>query len=501
MKTIIKYQLLILANLFCGSVVNAQLYDNTFNSNGIWNRQIRTSANSINSVIMQPDGKILFAGSTSDASAPSYFIIGRINSDGTTDNSFDTDGYVEYTFNTGGYDGAYNVCYLNNKIYAAANNEDNSNSYTLLVRLNNDGSIDNSFNGNGKLSPTIESFSNGSLVALPTSDNNIVVLGESSSTFPTFHLSGFKVDENANFINGFGTNGKTILNVMSGIFNPDEVEILNDNSILIVHNESLIKIKSNGHLDSTFGTDGIVDLSSISSSSFTGLSVQKDGKVILCNSDENQKFSVYRLSSTGSIDASFGTNGKVAVTFGGISSGARTIVVDTSSVTGKIFAAGYSAYNGGTTSYIALARISSADGSIEAQAEFQPNNLNCDTKDILLQTDGKVVIGANSIGYTTEDFVITRMNPNFTTVIAGVTLEESISVGVNIFPNPASQLVNIHSLYPIEKVSVLDILGNEVMNITNTGNTQIDISSLPKGLYNFVITTNKGVGNKKVSIQ
>jgi hypothetical protein len=75
------------------------------------------------------------------------------------------------------------------------------------------------------------------------------------------------------------------------------------------------------------------------------------------------------------------------------------------------------------------------------------------------------------------------------------------NAGINLFPNPASQTLNIHSIYTIENIKIIDILGNEIRNLTSSGNTQLDISSLPKGLYNFVITTDKGIGNKKVSVQ
>ncbi len=504
MKAIFKYTLLCLMCILFLQDIQAQLYDNTFNSTGVWNRQIRNLNNSLNSIVLQPDGKILYTGYTHDivATDPSYFAVGRINTNGTNDNSFDTDGAVEYIFNTGGSDGAFSACYLNGKIYCTGSNFDGTTSYNLLVRLNSDGSLDNSFNGNGKLEPLIEPYSNGTDVVVKSNDNKLIVLGSSASAFNTYHLSGFKVDDNANYDNSFGNSGKTILNDISGTISPDQVEILNDNSILLVYQNDLIKIKSNGHLDSTFGLNGVLDLNSLTTKNILGIAIQKDGKIVLCNGDNNQKFSVYRLNSDASVDNTFGTNGKVIVPFNGVSNQANTIVVDTSSLTGKIYAAGFSAYNGGLISYFALARISPVDGSIEAKAEFQPNNLNANTEDILLQPDGKVIIAGNSIAYPTQDFIVTRINQNFTTVVAtGIEVSTTVSIGINIFPNPANHYVNVNSNYTIEEVRVLDVLGNEVLRQTKSGNTQIDISSLPKGLYNFVITTDKGTGSKKVSIQ
>ncbi|HSZ24507.1 MAG TPA: T9SS type A sorting domain-containing protein, partial [Cytophagaceae bacterium] len=61
--------------------------------------------------------------------------------------------------------------------------------------------------------------------------------------------------------------------------------------------------------------------------------------------------------------------------------------------------------------------------------------------------------------------------------------------------------VTVNSTYNIQEIKVLDVLGNEVINQTANGNAQINVSTLPKGLYNFVITTDKGTGSKKVNVQ
>jgi uncharacterized delta-60 repeat protein len=483
--------------------IQAQLYDNSFNENGVWTRHLRYSDN-LTSIYLQPDGKILYSGSTADSnSSSSHFAIGRITSTGINDSTFNADGEVEYVFNTSGYEGANDICYLNGKIYAVGLNESITTISNLLVRLNDNGSLDATFNGTGKLSPVIESNENESNAVFITSDSNIVVLGNSSSNSSVFNLSGFKVDQNANFVNSFGNNGVTTLNVINTVYSSSQATILSSNTIFLISGKDLIKIKSNGHLDSTFGTNGIIDLTSVSSTTMSGIAVQKDGKIVLCGAGNSSQFSVFRLNTDGSIDITFGTNGNIIVPFGGVSSEASTLVIDTSTVNGNIFVAGNSSYNGGASSFIALVRLNPVDGSIEAQAEFKPNNLNSQAVEILLQPNGNLVIGAKASGGNSNlEFIITRIVPNFATLIA-TNIEDAanISNSVHLYPNPASQNVTVNSIYNIQEIKVLDVLGNEVLNQKANGNTQINVSSLPKGLYNFVITTDKGTGSKKVSVQ
>jgi len=480
---------------------NAQLYDNTFNGNGIWNAEIRNSTNALKAIAIQSDGKIVIAGSTANAgaSAVSQFMLGRLTTAGVLDNSFGSAGVAEFAFSSDRFNSADNVLILNNKIYAGGTNNNTTYWENILIGLDINGNLDASFNSTGILKLTIGGTIDNQIYSLnATSDNKIVAIGYSYVS--QNQLSGFKVDATGALDNTFGTNGKILFNSIGEPIQNSCIQT--DNKILLVANGILMRIKTNGNLDSTtFGTNGQVNLS-LGLGFIQDIATQKDGKIVLCGRDANNNFIVFRYNTNGTIDATFGTNGTVIVPFAGVANEATAIAIDTTSTNGKIFVTGYSAYNSGATAYFALARISPIDGTVEAHAEFQPNGLNAGGTDIVLQSDGKIVIGGSSAGYSIEDFIVTRIVPNFTTLIAtGVLASTEISTGINLFPNPASQNINIRSAYTIEQIKVIDMLGNEVMNVISSGKTQVDISDLPKGLYNFVITTDKGTGSKKVSIQ
>jgi uncharacterized delta-60 repeat protein len=78
--------------------------DNLFGNNGVASIKIGVT-NNLESIILQPDGKILLGGWSSTISGPSPawdFSIARFNSDGTLDTTFNNTGFLLLDFNGGG---------------------------------------------------------------------------------------------------------------------------------------------------------------------------------------------------------------------------------------------------------------------------------------------------------------------------------------------------------------------------------------------------------------
>ncbi|MGV6828679.1 MAG: T9SS type A sorting domain-containing protein [Flavobacteriales bacterium] len=68
--------------------------------------------------------------------------------------------------------------------------------------------------------------------------------------------------------------------------------------------------------------------------------------------------------------------------------------------------------------------------------------------------------------------------------ILGVNDNEITENAITMFPNPATDMVNISSQEEISNISIFNILGQEVLNIEGTSNAmQIDISNLTTGNY------------------
>ena len=85
-------------------------------------------------------------------------------------------------------------------------------------------------------------------------------------------------------------------------------------------------------------------------------------------------------------------------------------------------------------------------------------------------------------------------------VISGI--EEELSNTTAVYPNPASDLVNIQSEYEMKSVKIFNQSG-QVLKVQqlNSKNQQINITDIPAGLYVFVINTEQGTISKRIFIQ
>ena len=79
--------------------------------------------------------------------------------------------------------------------------------------------------------------------------------------------------------------------------------------------------------------------------------------------------------------------------------------------------------------------------------------------------------------------------------------ENFAKLGLNVFPNPVSDIVNITSPEAnIEMVTITDLNGRTVksINFNNVAETTIDASDLASGIYLMNITANGTVGTQKI---
>jgi hypothetical protein len=77
---------------------------------------------------------------------------------------------------------------------------------------------------------------------------------------------------------------------------------------------------------------------------------------------------------------------------------------------------------------------------------------------------------------------------------------------VNIYPNPSSNIFNLEfNLDSEAEITVTNVLGEQVYFESNQSigeyNTQIDLSSYSKGIYNLTIKTSDGISNHKLILQ
>jgi hypothetical protein len=84
-----------------------------------------------------------------------------------------------------------------------------------------------------------------------------------------------------------------------------------------------------------------------------------------------------------------------------------------------------------------------------------------------------------------------------------VGIEDTPQTSIVIYPNPASDLLNIKSDTPIYGFELYDALGRLVLSKTEMFNNEsvIDVSSLTRGLYFIKLHTINSVAEHKVLIE
>jgi uncharacterized delta-60 repeat protein len=161
--------------------------DTTFDGDGLLTTDFGGSSDEgARDVLLQPDGKLLAAGSTNGPSSADI-ALARYNPDGSLDTSFDEDGLVVTHLLGVGEIGQSLALQPDGKILLAGYADVlvvdpmNPDSDFVLARYNADGSLDTTFDGDGWLTTDIESRDDEALALIPQPDGKIVLAGGSGS--------------------------------------------------------------------------------------------------------------------------------------------------------------------------------------------------------------------------------------------------------------------------------------------------------------------------------
>jgi uncharacterized delta-60 repeat protein len=155
--------------------------DTTFGSGG----KVRTDFGGSNidmalAAALQPDGKIVAAGTNTDATGSRVtFAVARYNSNGTLDRTFDSTGRASVDFGSFGQAAEEVLIQSDGKIVTVGfpSGEEGSDSDFLLARLNTNGSLDTSFGVGGKVRTSFGNLNGGANAAVLQADGKIVAAG------------------------------------------------------------------------------------------------------------------------------------------------------------------------------------------------------------------------------------------------------------------------------------------------------------------------------------
>ncbi len=393
--------------------------DPTFDNDGSLTTDFGTINDQAFAVAVQPDGKIIAAGSGGD-----NFALARYNSNGSLDTSFDIDGKVTTNFGSIIARAQAIVLQPDGKIVVAGSTTSNQSDFAL-ARYNPDGSLDTSFDTDGKVTTDFLAKDDVAEAVALQSDGKIVVAGFATVPGNIRKFALARYNPNGSLDTSFETDGKVIPAFGSGNETAHAVAVQTDGKIVAagIANQdfALVRLNQDGTLDTSFDTDGKVttDFDSGFDQAYA-IALQPDGKIIATGRaiiGSTTDFALARYNSNGSLDTSFDTDGKVTTPFGSSNENAQAIALQAD---GKIVVAGYAALN---SFDIALARYNpngSLDTSFDIDGKVTFDSGSDFAFGVAVQPDGKIVVaGSLQIGFDpvlNSDFRLIRYG-NCPTVI------------------------------------------------------------------------------------
>jgi uncharacterized delta-60 repeat protein/uncharacterized repeat protein (TIGR01451 family) len=322
-------------------------------------------------LVLQPDGKLVAAGTARVGVSPTAFGLARYNPDGSLDPTFGSAGKVttEFGAGTGGPGARALVLQPDGKLVAAGTvfvNDGTSNNFAL-ARYNPDGSLDATFGSGGRVITNFAGSSIDAAFALVLQpDDKLVAAGETHSP-QRFALARY--NPNGSLDATFGSGGKVTTDVggsqdtneaLALVLQPDGKIVAAGRALVggVTVDFALARYHPDGSLDATFDGDGRVTTNfvGLDNDQVFGLVLQPDGKLVAAGSTgtgSTSDFALARYNADGGLDTTFGSGGKVTTNFGGTSlDTAFALVLQPD---GKLVAAGEAAGASGTGDF-ALAR-------------------------------------------------------------------------------------------------------------------------------------------------
>lgn len=401
--------------------------DLTFGTNGILTTPIGPGNAVAQAVAVQPDGKIVVGGYAFNGTNNDFAVV-RYNPNGGLDETFDgaANGNGIVIFAVGASDDeAFGIVLQNDgKILLAGESFNGANYDSAVVRLNPDGTPDNTFDGDGRVTVAVGPGADSFRSVVLQSDGKIVVAGTASNGIDS-DISVVRLLPNGTpdtTFDGDSGTGNGIVRTAVGTGNdlgfvvgigPNETIIVSGYYFLGTGADAaIVRYDMLGRLDTTFSGDGIfVHPFSSDTDEALAMALQPDGKIVIAGCVRNggpNDFLLARISSNGVLDQTFGNAGVQIVAFSGAVDIAFAVAVQTD---GKIVAAGFG--NNGTNNDFAVTRVN-ANGSLDQMFDFDGRAMtmfgtSVDAANaIAIQADGKIVAAGRAVIGSTARFGVAR---------------------------------------------------------------------------------------------
>lgn len=497
------------------------LLDVTFDMDGkVKTPIVGLSTDEVNALAIQPDGKIIAAGS-SLLNGNSQFALVRYMEDGSLDNTFSADGKLTVDFGPNEDIATAIAIQPDGKIVAAGRSRNGSFFDFALLRYLTDGSPDKSFNGTGKVTTNFGS-NNGEAYAVLVLPNGKILAagGVQQGAFYDFAL--IRYQDNGMPDSSFGVNGQVILDFNGNTDKAFSLALQPDGKIVAAGyaingtyaDFALARFSPDGTPDSTFHLDGkqTVDISTFDDFG-QAMALQPDGKIVVAGyaklGSTQTKNVLARFIQDGELDSTFGSDGKLITFVYNTFDNTRAVALQSN---GNIVIAGnsYSPVYENDFSLSCFTPDGDFDTAFNGGGKVTTDfNITIDKANaVAVQADGKIVAAGISGSNVGGDFALARYHPGVTSTNQPI----SSQIALHFFPNPLAQQTGTleYELPEATEISLhlVDAQGQVIRPLQEsvrqeTGKHTLEIR-LPDGLSNgtyLLILASEGrpVGAKNIS--
>jgi len=315
------FLLLILAT--AAAAINYGELDPAFGADGIVTSDLGTLFDEYSDITIQPDHKIIAVGTAISDDSALAITVTRYSPDGSPDMGFGTNGTKKIMVGELGFEGDAVALQNDGKIVVAGSGAIDESRDIVVIRLETDGDLDPAFATNGiftaSLTPSDDFATD--VAILYTGQIAVSAVGNTGSESRPFVV---RLTANGTIDSSFGGDGIVEVPLADGSAGQLKgIGFQNDNRIVVagevrdgVQQDFLTaRFHPNGDLDQTFGGTGVLS-TAVGSGNDAGeaLVIRQDGKIVVAGSaTENQQFdfALVRYNTDGSLDTSFGEDGKV----------------------------------------------------------------------------------------------------------------------------------------------------------------------------------------------
>ncbi|MFN8178769.1 MAG: FlgD immunoglobulin-like domain containing protein [bacterium] len=267
-----------------------------------------------NAMKIQADGKIVVGGYGSSG-GHNHFLVLRYNADGTLDNTFSGDGIAPVDFGMTGGDQCWGLAIQSNGAIVAGGIAIGSSYFFAIARLNTNGTLDTSFDGDGKVSNTSTDFGSRATMTLQTDGKIVMAASLGTRFFLARYTTSGALDTS------FDTDGK-LTTVIAGSTSSNPIAVAVQPAVsgqperIVAAGWALVgslrfavaRYNLNGALDTTFDGDGMLTQAIGSASNQVNAILIQGDKITVAGSSVNSGdtfASILRFNLNGSLDGTF----------------------------------------------------------------------------------------------------------------------------------------------------------------------------------------------------